>query len=440
MSDLYLGKRFLICCGTLIVLFIFGALWTPIFVFSQVLLIGLAAWFMIDIFMLFLRSNGLRVERTIGEKLSNGDENPVEWKIENLYTFPVHLNFQDELPVQFQDRSNGFSLNLAPGESKIRSQELVPVERGLYVFGAANAYVSRRYGLVQRRFKYPLYKEVPVYPSFLKLRKYELEAFGSNRRDPVKAFRAKLGSSLEYEQIKKYIQGDPERWINWKATARRSELMVNQYAEERSKDIYCVVDTSRYMLMPFEGMSLMDYAINATLALSHIALKAGDRVGTVTFGKKIKSSIRSAKGNAQLNRIMELLYTLTPEENDPDYQLLNAHLRRQVQHRSLLILFTNFEVMDDFERKIPELRMLNRYHHLVVVFFRNIEIETVTEEMPDSLKGMYLQAVAESLVMDKEMIVMRLRRMGVAVVLTRPHDISTRTIQAYLDMKQKGRI
>ena len=75
----------------------------------------------------------------------------------------------------------------------------------------------------------------------------------------------RLGNNNEFEQIKNYVQGDDYRSINWKATSRRGELMVNQYQDERSQQVYCLIDKSRSMRMPFKGMTLLDWAPKAAL-------------------------------------------------------------------------------------------------------------------------------------------------------------------------------
>src|SRR5690606_40532545 len=116
-------------------------------------------------------------------------------------------------------------------------------------------------------------KTVPVYPSFRQMRKYELPAI-SNRLTEfgIKKIR-RIGQNREFEQIKEYVVGDDYRTINWKATARRGTLMVNTYQDERAQQVYAVIDKGRTMKMPFEGMTLLDYDINASLVISNIAIR-----------------------------------------------------------------------------------------------------------------------------------------------------------------------
>ena len=155
-----------------------------------------------------------------------------------------------------------------PGSGKKLYYELRPVERGEYAFwGYCNIY---KFAVVAGEPEIHLSAEtvVAVYPSFMQMRKYELMAqFAQTHETGSKRMR-KIGHSMEFEQIKDYSIGDDIRNINWKATARKGAMMVNNYTEQRSQQVYCIIDKGRLMKMPFEGLSLLDYAINASLCFA----------------------------------------------------------------------------------------------------------------------------------------------------------------------------
>ena len=97
----------------------------------------------------------------------------------------------------------------------------------------------------------------------------------------------KTGHSLEFEQIREYVSGDDIRSINWKATGRTGgQLMINNYTDEKSQQVYCILDKGRAMKMAFEGLSLLDHAVNATLAMSSVAISRQDRAGFISFGDR----------------------------------------------------------------------------------------------------------------------------------------------------------
>lgn len=287
ISDLFINKRgyaILIIC-VLLFLFRFFLVWLgniPFFVFAVTLLL-----FFSDYFFLFINRQGVFAVRTNAERFSNGDENHVRIDVENFYSFPVSVEVIDEIPVQFQQRNILFNTKIGAKESKIINYDLRPVKRGEYEFGTVNVYAISPISFVKRRFRLGMPVTVPVYPSYLQMRKYQLMAI-SNRLSEVGVKKIRrIGHSMEFEQIKEYVLGDDYRTLNWKATARRGQLMVNHYTDEKSQQIYCVIDKGRIMKMPFDGVSLLDYAINASLVLCNVALLKQDKAGLITFSEQV---------------------------------------------------------------------------------------------------------------------------------------------------------
>ncbi len=265
--------------------------------------------FLVDVLMLYRTSKGVfALRRHAPERLSNGDENELGIYIENSYPFNINVGIIDEIPFQFQKRDIWFKTILTPHQHKLINYLLRPTKRGEYEFGDIRVYVKSPLGVINRRYNFSQAETLPVYPSFLQMRKYELMAI-SNRLSEigVKKIR-RLGHSLEFEQVKNYVAGDDYRTINWKATARRGDLMTNLYTDEKSQHVYCVIDKSRAMQMPFEGLSLLDYAINASLILSNVALLKEDKAGLITIAEKLGAVVPADRRPIHLNRILEVLY------------------------------------------------------------------------------------------------------------------------------------
>src|SRR5690606_26861742 len=220
------------------------------------------------------------------------------------------------------------------------------VERGEYLFYDVNAYAKSPLQLAIRRFRSGKHQTVKVLPSYLSLRQFELLAYSNNLSEAGSRKIRKIGHSLEFEQIKEYVTGDDIRSINWKATARRGgELMVNKFTDERSQQVYCIIDKGRAMKMPFEGMTLLDYAINATLVLSKVALIRQDRAGLITFAEDIGHFLPADRKAAQMGNILETLYNQQTKFLEPDFEKLYALVRTRITQRSLIVLFTNFETV-----------------------------------------------------------------------------------------------
>ena len=436
IRQLYLRKRLFIILAVLASLFVISFFLPHLSPFPTAGLVGLVIALVVDILMLYSR-NGVFAQRLTGERFSNGDQNLVRVFIENRYAFPAHLGVIDELPIQFQKRDSWFESRLAPGTETEWQYFLRPVKRGEYIFGSINVFAFTGLGLVMRRYKFDADKSVPVYPSFLQMRKYQLLAI-SNRLSEigVKKIR-KIGHSMEFEQIRDYVKGDDIRTINWKATARRHQLMVNAYTDEKSQQVYCLIDKSRVMKMPFDGMSLLDYAINASLVLSNTALLRQDKAGIISFAEEIAGIVPAAKKQVQMNLILEHLYRQKTRYLESDFEKLYATIRNKVNQRSLLVLFTNFESMQALQRQLRFLRKIAQQHLLLVVFFENAGLDEIIRKPAGTLEEVYVKTIAEKFVFEKKQIVRELQQHGILSVLTTPQNLTIDAVNKYLEIKAR---
>ena len=247
----------------------------------------------------------------------------------------------------------------------------------------------------------------------------------------------RLGHSMEFEKIKEYVQGDDMRTINWKASARRGDVMVNTFTDARQQLIYCFIDKGRAMKMPFEGMTLLDYSINAALALLNVALLRQDKAGLITFAQKINDIVPAERRNGQINILLESLYKQQTDFKETDYEALLAGTHRRLTQRSFILLFTNFETFSSLERQLPYLRRLASRHLLCVVFFQNTLLKDLGEKQPDNVEGIYIKTIAERFDFEKRQIVKELRRFGILSILTTPQNLSVDVINKYLELKAK---
>lgn len=423
------------------VLYVLGFFFDPVYLLAKIALGLLALFFVTDFIMLHLTSGKtVWITRELPDRFSNGDENTVEIFVNNRYPFPVNITILDEVPDQFQMRSFKIRVHLKAYEEKRLSYTLVPKKRGTYIFGKTNVEFTSILGLVSRIIKHGE-KEVPVavYPSFLKMRKYELLAI-SNRLSEVGVKRVRrIGTHTEFDQIKDYVTGDNYRTVNWKATAKRGRLMVNQYQDERSQNVYNIIDMGRTMRMPFNGMSLLDYAINASLIISNTALQKHDKAGLITFNKTIETFLAAERRNETLNKLLDRLYKQETEFYESDFSLLAAVVKRKVSHRSLFVIYTNFETLSSLKRHMSSFKLLARNHVLVVVIFENEEIEALSHEDVKTLEDLYIKTIAEKHIYDKKLIVKELMKHGIYSVLTKPENLTANLINKYLELKDTGR-
>ena len=417
-----------------IVAYFFPALYHAVWYALYVLI----AFVCIDILLLFGSNKKVIGIRNMSEKLSNGDENEIHIALNNQFTFPVYLKIIDEIPFQFQQRNFEVKRKIKALAKDDYRYFLRPTERGEYFFGNLNIYATSPLRLISRRFTYDNNQMVPTYPSYMQLRKYDLMAFSNNLfQYGLKKIR-RIGHTMEFEQIKEYVQGDDLRTINWKATAKKNQLMVNQYQDEKSQNVYMVIDKGRVMKMPFNGLSLLDYAINATLVLSNVILKKQDKAGMFAFSKKVENRVVAEKRQSQMQLIMENLYNVKTDFFESDFSRLYVDVKKHVNQRSLIMLYTNFETLDGLHRQLPYLKGIAKNHLLVIVFFNNTELNDLIHKKASNVQEIYDKVIAEKFAFEKRLIVNELRKYGIYLVLTQPENLTLDTINKYLEIKARG--
>lgn len=439
-KDLFLTNRLFTGLGVSVIVFVLSFFFPWLGVIPALVFWALVLLFLIDVLMLYKTAKGVFAKRHAPERLSNSDENELGVYVENWYPFNVSIGIIDEIPFQFQKRDIWFKTTLKPHERKLISYSLRPTKRGEYEFGDIRVYAKSPLGLIRRRYTFQQAETLPVYPSFLQMRKYELMAISNRLTDiGIKKIR-RIGHSLEFEQVKNYVAGDDYRTINWKATARQGNLMVNSYTDEKSQHVYCVIDKSRAMKMPFEGLSLLDYAINASLVLSSVALIKEDKAGLITASEKIGAVIPADRKSSQLNKILEVLYKERTRYLETNMELLYSTIRTVIKQRSLVVFFTNYESMNALNRQLPYLKRIAKFHLLLVVFFENTELKTLSEKQATDLEGIYIKTIAEKFAYDKKLIVKELAKYGIQSILSAPQNLTINTINKYLELKAKQKI
>jgi len=438
IKPFYIQNRFFYACIGIMVLFVLSFIFPRGFAVVKLLLLLLVTLTILDTIILFTAKTGVKGRRNLPEKFSNGDQNPVHLVIQNYYTINVNVKIIDEIPEQFQVRDFSIERTLEASSSSEIQYQLRPLERGEYHFGKLNIYVTSVFGLIARRFISDDNAMVPTYPSFMQLRKYDLMAISNNLHQyGIKKIR-KIGHTMEFEQIKDYVLGDDLRTINWKATAKRNQLMVNQFQDEKSQPVYSIIDKGRVMKMPFDGLTLLDYAINAALVISNVALKKQDKAGILAFSKKVENIVVAQKRTSQMNLILETLYNVNTDFFESDYSRLYADCKRNITHRSLMLLYTNFETLDSLHRQLPYLKGIAKNHLLVVIFFKNTELNALITEKAETVQEAYDKVIAEKFAFEKRLIVNEIQKYGIQSILTSPQDLTLDTINKYLEIKARG--
>ncbi len=436
-KQIFLHKSFFYSFLLVIVGFCFGFYFPVMIQISQLLLFAVVLLTLIDFVLLYLNKTGVSGRRILKDKLSNFDKNPVKIELENHFPFRIKYTVLDEIPEQFQIFDFKLKGFLSSKKEIELNYDLIPSERGVYKFGDINVFACTPLGFLQRKIVLQSSGQIKVYPSFLRLNHFDLQNFKAHVNEIGQKKIRRIGHSMEFEQIKNYVKGDDFRTINWKSTAKHQRLMVNQYVDEKSQQVYCAIDKGRMMKMPFDGKTLLDFSINSSLIFSNVVLQNHDRAGVFTFSNQLENLVKAERRTNQLHKISETLYGIQSNFMESDFGKLYNYIKYKITQRGLILLFTNFESMDSLHRQLPYLLGIHKNHLLVVVFFRNTELENFLQN-PTEENDLYEKTLVEKFIYEKQQIVLELNKHGIQTVLTRPEDLTVNTINKYLEIKSRG--
>lgn len=438
MRDLFIGKRFIALGLFLVSLFVVSFVWDFLFFVSLWVFLGALALIAFEIYTLFGIPQFVHIVRKTSERWDLGDPNSVTYEFYHSYSKDVVAEFSDDIPYQLQLRKEELVCTLLKDQKVVIVNEFTPTARGVYSFGNARVYIQGPTQLFKRRFQSETAEDVAVYPSVLQMRKFELAARAMNHQAlGIKKMR-RIGHSYEFEQIRNYQKGDEFRSINWKATGRAGELQVNQYQDEKSQPIYTLIDKSRNMRLPFNGLTLLDYAINTGLVLANLNLVKGDKAGLITFAQKVETTLMADKKASQLKRILEALYNEEERLEEANFEGLYAYLNRRLTQRSILFLFTNVETEFALDRVLPLWTSINKRHVLIVIFFQNTELSKYGMSQVDDTSDVFLHHSANQMVAEKEYLINKVQAAGIMTLHTKPEDLIVNTVNKYLELKARG--
>jgi len=330
----------------------------------------------------------------------------------------------DDLPVQ---------ATLPPRGLLTTRYHVCPSRRGAHVLGDHHVRYASPLGLWVRQLK--LHDELPVkvYPDVQAVRAYELMI--RQDRDPA-ALRSsrRRGGESEFERLREYRRGDEFRSIDWKATARRQKLISREYQLESNQTLMFLLDAGRLMTGRTRGMSLFDCALNATLMLSHVAARAGDRVGMLAFADTIKSYAPPTGGSGAARHILQAGYGLHPDLVETSYDAAFEHVGLRVRKRSLVVLFT--QVVDDVAAALVVRRMrgVMPRHLPLMVLLRDVEIDELVEG-PST--DPYVRGAAAELCTFRDRLVRDMKQHGALVLDVAPSDLTPKLLQRYVEVKAR---
>jgi uncharacterized protein (DUF58 family) len=276
-----------------------------------------------------------------------------------------------------------------------------------------------------------------------------LPPFNSRRFLPEKLARLRVidgeqvvrgrGQGTEFDTLREYVLGDDVRSIDWRASARRSDVMVRTWRPERDRRVVCVLDTGRTSAARIGDEPRLDHAIDAALLLSTVASRAGDQVDLLAVDTAVRASVESGTGRTLLPRLANAMASLQPALVETDFGLVTGEILRRERKRALVVLFTALEPGALGDGLLPILSQLTARHRVLVAAVLDPVVGELTLGRADA-SGIYTAAAAHRALADRDRIAAALRRGQVDVVDAPADQFASRVTDAYLTLKATGRL
>ncbi|HVR97484.1 MAG TPA: DUF58 domain-containing protein [Thermoanaerobaculia bacterium] len=295
-------------------------------------------------------------------------------------------------------------------------------------------------GLMASVVRQDLWAAAAVVPNLRPVRTVALRF--ANERD----FRAGLkierytGDGTEFDSLREYAFGDDRRAVDWKASARHGKPIARQFRAERNHQIVFAIDTGHLMSEPLGGVPKLDHAVTAALLLSYVSLRAGDRVGWITFDARVGREKEPAGGMRAFQELNRFATGIEYSDLETNFTLGLTTLAQGLHRRSLVVVLTDFVDTITAELMLENLGRLARRHSVLFVTLRDPDLAAVAARAPGQVLDLHRAVVADGLLRDREVVLRRLRRLGIATVDAEPARIGPRLINTYLEIKRRERI
>ncbi|MEL6474949.1 MAG: DUF58 domain-containing protein [Pseudomonadota bacterium] len=330
------------------------------------------------------------------------------------------------------------SVGLRGFENRERSHAfpLIPARRGQAKLIALWARWRGNLGLVEKRARVPLDQTINIAPN---TRWVKEEAVRLYARDAVFGLKAQIdkGEGSEFDALREFTTGMDRRAIDWKHSARHRTLLAKEFRTERNHNIVFAFDTGRLMSEPIGGVPKIDRAINAALLLAYVSLRSGDR--TMLFGFDAKPSVSSGllQGSRAFPKMQDLASRLDYSTEEANYTLALSDLASRLERRSLIILFTDFVDTISAELMLENIKRLTDRHLVIFAAFEDDALNTMVDTPPNDPQAIGRAVVADTLLQERELVLLKLQRLGAQVIETRPEAFGSALVSQYLAVKRR---
>lgn len=382
------------------------------------------------------RGRRIEVERKAAQIFSVGRANPVTLTLHNKSARVLRGTVTDDPLAEATIDGLPGHFEIPPHASVVLRYEITPTRRGKRRLGAVTVRYALPLGVLTRQERVELPQDVDVYPDVHAARALEMLRRQGREDARVGSLRVR-GGDTEFERLRPYQVGDEIRHVDWRASARRDDLVVRQYQAESNQNVVFAIDTGRGMRGESRGITSIDHALGAALLTADVALRGGDRAGLFTFDDKPRSFLRPTGGRSGGRKLTRAAHALDAGLAATDYRTAMVFLKTQMKARSLFVVFTNLLEPRSARDLAAAVKSLMPRHLPLCVLMRDEEVEALaTAPITTEADALVRAAAGESLTW-RDGIVRTLKNAGALVLDARPDEVTPLLVKRYLEVKAR---
>ena len=329
-------------------------------------------------------------------------------------------------------------LDVPAGQRRRFTTRLVPTRRGDRLAGHVVVRSLGPLGVAARQRSLVAPGRLRVLPPFTS-RKHLPSRLARLRELDGKAAVQVRGQGTEFDSLRDYVVGDDVRSIDWRATARRQQVVVRTWRPERDRRVLIVLDTSRTSAARVGDAPRLDAAMDAALLLAALAARAGDRVDLVAADRRVRARVDGASRTELLPALVEAMAPLDPDLVEADWTVIAGAVRQRLTQRALVVLLTPLEASAVEEGLLPVVQQLTRHHQVVLASVADPQVARMAAARGDAYT-VFGAAAAQRAQLDRLAVTAELTRAGVDVLEAGPDDLPPALADRYLALKAAGRL
>ena len=399
----------------------------------------LLCYVLVDFFMVPGRSK-VGVKRVVPDRLAQGKEDQVELHLSNKSRRAVELWLVDGVPNDFVYDAGPIKVRLRRGEDAIIRYNICPSKRGHYKYSSLYMRVLPALGLLARQYEIVLESDAVVYPNLAKYDHFNYLLRHGYTNDPGLTSMRKYGQGTDFESLRYYVPGDSTNKIDWKATARRQQMIVRNFEPERQQNVLVAIDAGRSSVSEFDGLSRLDYFVEAAIMLAGVTLSRGDWFSLLVFGDKVDRYLPPVRKISNLNQVINQLYDVRPKLVESDYNAACHYLALKSRKRSLVCLMTDIIDSSANADIIGYMARFRRRHLPMAITVIDTDVNAVASESVFRSENLYQKAVAIDIMNQRNEALLSMSRSGVSVLDVEPRQLTPQLLKKYLEIKQKSQL